>query len=685
VVQSAAVFKLRDAVTQQGNARAGTVATSFDTNSPLKNTFIASGLLLAPGSAGSASPYHCLQHRVVDRLQLRTEHRPDRSRTGRRPLQPTALHQPRDQHPLPTYQEWNFEVQQAIGTKMSFSLNYVGNHGSYLAVQNPGLNAYCNSTAVPFQPAGLAPCLSTLGVSTFSGLPVAPLDPRFSSVTEVSNPGVSNYNGLTAEFSRRVSRSLQVQASYTWSHALDDISNGGFLPFNFDTNTSILSPQNPFSFRQYNYGNSDYDVRNSFNLSYVYTTPTLCGWWGALLDWTISGTIFARSGLPFTVVDGASTGALGSYNYGPLTGLSLFANSVVGPLPCSSSATTSPCMTLSQFSSPVVPGSVASFGDQRRNQVYGPNFFDTDMSLMKTFHVPHWESAELQIGAQAFNLFNHPNFDQPVGDVSNSQFGSIVRTVGAPKRRPERRTAFSFLFQLTRHLQEIISRDVRPIAARSSNEDCNRRVAASKIKETIGSWAPVLTATEIRATAIARGRAIKRVNAWTAVLCGGVPALALGILFPARLPHWLAGFGAGLLWASLFEYLYHRFLLHLPGTFFAKRHLGHHASVGTPTEAEHVNLGGSPIWVVALFAINGIPVTIGDSLLGLGIAPGIFLAFAVYFITVEEVHWRIHLGEWLPPVLRASRAYHLAHHTRPDARFNIFLPVWDALLGSAGR
>jgi hypothetical protein len=332
----------------------------------------------------------------------------------------------------PTYQEWNFELQQAIGTKMSFSLNYVGNHGSYLAVQNPGLNAYCNATTVPFQPVGLAPCLSTLGVSVFSGLPLAPSDPRFSSLTEVSNPGVSNYNGLTAEFSRHVSRSLQIQASYTWSHALDDVSNGGFLPCNFDTNTSILSPQNPFNFRQYNYGNSDYDVRNSFNLSYVYNTPTLHGWWGALLDWTISGTIFARSGLLFTVVDGASTGALSSYNYGRLTGLSLFADFTVGPLSCSSSATTSPCMTPSQFTSPVVPGGIASFGDQRRNQVYGPNFFDTDMSLMKTFHIPHWESGELQIGAQAFNLFNHPNFDQPVGDVSNSQFGSIVRTVGAP-------------------------------------------------------------------------------------------------------------------------------------------------------------------------------------------------------------------------------------------------------------
>jgi len=57
-------------------------------------------------------------------------------------------------------------------------------------------------------------------------------------------------------------------------------------------------------------------------------------------------------------------------------------------------------------------------------------FFDTDLSLMKNFKIPHWEGAEFQIGAQAFNLFNHPNFDQPVNDVANSQFGSIVRTVG---------------------------------------------------------------------------------------------------------------------------------------------------------------------------------------------------------------------------------------------------------------
>ena len=195
----------------------------------------------------------------------------------------------------------------------------------------------------------------------------------------------------------------------------------------------------------------------------------------------------------------------------------------------------------------------------------------------------------------------------------------------------------------------------------------------------------MLRPTNITVAAIERGRAIKRINALTAVLSGGLPAVVLGSFFPAGLGRWLAGFVVGLLWASLFEYSYHRFLLHLPGTFFARRHLEHHATVGTATEAEHVNLGGSPVWVVAMFAINGLPVVAVDLPLGLGMSPGMLLAFAVYFITVEEVHWRIHLGEWLPPVLGASRAYHLAHHARPDARFNIFLPLWDTLLGPVGK
>jgi len=199
----------------------------------------------------------------------------------------------------------------------------------------------------------------------------------------------------------------------------------------------------------------------------------------------------------------------------------------------------------------------------------------------------------------------------------------------------------------------------------------------------ISRWATAGRADDITTTSIARGRAVKKVNALTACLCGALPGLGLGIFQPIGVEKWLIGFIAGFMWANAFEYVYHRFLLHLPKTFFAQRHLEHHASVGTATEAEHVNFGSSPLWVAAIFVINGGPIAAVNILLGLDVTPGILLAFSVYFIAVEEIHWRIHLGEWLPPGLRGASGYHLAHHLCPNARFNIFLPLCDMLLGSA--
>ncbi|HUA16023.1 MAG TPA: carboxypeptidase regulatory-like domain-containing protein [Verrucomicrobiae bacterium] len=422
----------------------GLIATSFDTNSPLKNTFVVPGgagavpfVPIAPGVAGNAQSIATASNTAfvngfnggLNLAQIEATLPPTVAFTP--PLITSSAHSIH----YPIYDEWNLEIEQAIGSKMSVSLNYVGNHGSYLAAENAGLNAFCD-----------AGCLSTLSsvnglatpITSFAGLPTAAPDPRFTTVTEVGNPGVSNYNGLTASVTRSMTSDFQVQASFTWSHALDDISNGGFLPFNFDTNTSILSPQDPYNLKAYNYGNADYDERKQFNLSYVYNTPKFHGVWDALFNWTVAGTLFAHSGLPLTVIDGASSGALGAYNYGPLTGLDLFADALVGPLTCGSSAaysitgTSTPCLNASQFTSAVGPGGVGSFGMERRNQVYGPGYFDTDLTLMKNFRVPHWESAELQVGAQAFNILNHPNFDQPIGDISNSQFGSIVRTVSTP-------------------------------------------------------------------------------------------------------------------------------------------------------------------------------------------------------------------------------------------------------------
>jgi len=422
----------------------GAAATFFDTNSPLKNTFIIPGgagtptfVPVAPGVAGDAASLATTSNSAflsgfTSGLNLaQISHAVPA-------FAPPAVVNSAGNIRYPKYAEWNFEVEQALGQKMSLTVAYVGNHGYDLAAGNPELNAYCG-----------AACLGTLataeGLTTtptsFIGLPATVPDSRFSTVTEVGNYGVSNYNGLTASLTRQVNASLQFQGSFTWSHALDDISNGGFLPFSAFTNISILAPQSPYNFKQYNYGNADYDARKQANLTVVYTTPKLHSMlMNTLAGWTISGTLFARSGFPFTVVDGSASGALAAYNYGPDPlfpgNPRLFANDLVGPTTCSSSAaftvsgTNNPCLTPSQFTSPV--GTVASFGAERRNQSYGPNFFDTDLGLMKNFRFPHWESAQLQIGAQAFNVLNHPNFDQPVGDISNPQFGSIIRTVATP-------------------------------------------------------------------------------------------------------------------------------------------------------------------------------------------------------------------------------------------------------------
>jgi hypothetical protein len=71
-----------------------------------------------------------------------------------------------------------------------------------------------------------------------------------------------------------------------------------------------------------------------------------------------------------------------------------------------------------------------SFPDQARNQYTGPHFFDADMSLFKTFSIR--EKMKLGVGAQAFNVFNHPNFANPDSTLSDPTFGQITRMMGVP-------------------------------------------------------------------------------------------------------------------------------------------------------------------------------------------------------------------------------------------------------------
>lgn len=148
----------------------------------------------------------------------------------------------------------------------------------------------------------------------------------------------------------------------------------------------------------------------------------------------------------------------------------------------------------------------------------------------------------------------------------------------------------------------------------------------------------------------------------------------------------LVGVVAGLIWGNAFEYVYHRWLLHRPGSSMGGEHREHHAQIGTPEQAEHVALISSPANVVLLFAINGVSAFLIASMIGRrGILAGIFIGWAVYLIATEEIHWRIHMNGWLPPGLRFARAYHMSHHARPNGRYNVFLPLFDFLFGNTRR
>jgi sterol desaturase/sphingolipid hydroxylase (fatty acid hydroxylase superfamily) len=81
--------------------------------------------------------------------------------------------------------------------------------------------------------------------------------------------------------------------------------------------------------------------------------------------------------------------------------------------------------------------------------------------------------------------------------------------------------------------------------------------------------------------------------------------------------------------------------------------------------------------VVALFFANAAPYLLLQWLFRDGWTAGVFASFAIYYIAFEEIHWRSHMGGWLPKWLRPAARHHLLHHAKDDGRYNVFLPMCD--------
>jgi len=245
--------------------------------------------------------------------------------------------------------------------------------------------------------------------------------PQFGPILQLNTIGTSNYNALQTVFRTRNWHRLSSQFAYTWSHALDEISQyRGAIPDDF-TNIRL------------DYGNGDFDTRHLFTVNFTYDVPNAPWATSGLTkrvfnDWQISAVTNFHSGQPTDEL------RLGLDLIGdPFKGVShSFDKTVPGVQWWNPAA----------FCKPGGTACPTGSGNLARNKFAGPGFADVDFSLIK--NVPITERVKVQLRADFFNLFNRINFASGVGTVgsacganpitgictTSSGFGQVTDTIG---------------------------------------------------------------------------------------------------------------------------------------------------------------------------------------------------------------------------------------------------------------
>ncbi len=242
-----------------------------------------------------------------------------------------------------------------------------------------------------------------------------------SAIPWVRTDGRSNYNSLQLRAEKNTGSGLAFSAAYTYSHSLDNASSAN------------LGAQNGGDFRdfmypQMEYGNSDFDVRHRFVVSYAYQLPFGrgrkfgSGWNksvnGVLGQWQIAGVTAVQSGNWFTITDGNGNFSNSDGQQRP----DLIGNP--NGKPCLPGTYFNTCA----FADPPASayGTLAGFGDAGRNIVRGPGYQSWDISFIKM--IPISESKRFEFRTELFNFLNHPNlqFAQsgPQNSINTTTFGT---------------------------------------------------------------------------------------------------------------------------------------------------------------------------------------------------------------------------------------------------------------------
>jgi hypothetical protein len=285
--------------------------------------------------------------------------------------------------PVPKIYQWNFSAEREVMRDTMVQLAYVGSHGFNLAFptdlnQVPQSKWSSNDSA--FRPY-----------------------PNFQGIAGSTNNAISNYHSLQASITKRMSSGLSFSFNYVWSHFLDDLDSSGW-----GSRAGQNDYQNAFN-PSANYSNSNFDVRNAFKGYAVYQLPFGRGKRflsnNAFLDeavggWQLSTTVVLQTGQPFSIYGDQANYALAG---------ATFANRNPG-VSTSAGRSISNWVNAGAFTKPAD----GTWGNVRRNSVYGPGINTFNLSAAKSFAVP-WEGVSIQFRADAQNVFNHPSYGNPGG------------------------------------------------------------------------------------------------------------------------------------------------------------------------------------------------------------------------------------------------------------------------------
>jgi len=339
----------------------------------------------------------------------------------------------------PYYYQYNFGVERQIGLHGNLRMDFVGTRGLHepFQVQLNGYQTVCDGCFAPFPYR-------------------KPLDQRFGNVNEFRTDANSSYAGLQTAYNQQW-RGLTLHGNYTFSHCLDEVSNGGLLSF---STQGLMSPLPGELGRQY--ASCDYDVRHNISAYGLYQVPFNSrrrSLRAMFAGWSISETAILHSGLPFSVLgqpyiangngvfqaNGASTVQFNAPAYSNrVPGAPAYRKNPVAGVTV---AGTKQWLNPDAFVSAVDPATGAcvggdspancQFGNSGRNSVRGPHYTNSDIYITRTF--PIKEGVSFRLDGQMFNAFNHPNFALPseveagVPGVSiPARFGTLESTISPP-------------------------------------------------------------------------------------------------------------------------------------------------------------------------------------------------------------------------------------------------------------